>query len=81
MKKTVMILAAVVLMMGLMPVTAFAHGHSGRSSATAKHSLCGVENCNTAGNHKHGRTTYSGHYLGDGHSYHHSEHDGKGQHH
>lgn len=64
--------ALVACMLGLiiMPVTAFAHGHSSRAAVNQRYSLCNVENCNAAGTHYHGDTCYYGHYIGDGHDYH-----------
>lgn len=70
MKKTIATLAAAILIIGLMPVTALAHGHSGGRTTKTTYSYCSVENCNTSGNHKHNNTTYSGHYIDDGHDYH-----------
>lgn len=70
MKKAIIIFVATVLVVGLMPVTSFAHGHCGNSTTTSTYSLCSVENCHLTGDHKHNNTTYTGHSMNDGHDYH-----------
>lgn len=66
MKKAIIIFAAAALVLTLTPVTAFAHGHSGRGTSST-YSSCNVENCDTSSEHKHNGITYSGHTTGDGH--------------
>lgn len=70
MKKLTIILMAAVLVVGLMPITSFAHGHGGSKAVTSTYRLCDVENCDTTGNHKHNGTTYAGHSKNDGHAHH-----------
>ena len=58
MKKTVLSLAAVVLLAVMLPVTAFAHGghrggRHGYVSGTPQYALCAVDNCEIYGPHEH----------------------------
>lgn len=70
MKKAIISLAISALLLISLPVTVFAHGHSENGKASQSYAVCAVENCNTVGYHKHNGTTYSGHFVGDGHNYH-----------
>lgn len=63
MKKVFSILAAVILLAGLMNVTALAHGGHGKGSGAARQShyeLCAVENCEAVGQHRHDGVWYCG---------------------
>jgi len=80
MKKKITILAAAILIVGLMPVTAFAHGHSKSSTTTTKYSLCSVQSCTKTKNHKHNGKICLPHSSDDGHSYHNSGNGGSHHH-
>lgn len=73
MKKFAFALAAV-CMVGLMPMTAMAHGghhgYSGTASSTG-YRLCTVKNCTKTGIHKHNGVYCAPHSSTDGHKYHH----------
>lgn len=80
-KKLTAAIAAAMLITVMIPTTAFAHGH-GRGghnrcsdSSQTSYALCSVDGCETSGTHWHDDTCYSGHYRGDGHSYHDYNHE------
>lgn len=70
MKKAISIITVAILVLGLMNVTVFAHGHRGSGTTTPAYKLCSLENCNVVGNHKHNGIVYTGHSMSDGHNYH-----------
>lgn len=70
MKKVITILTVSALLLVALPVTVFAHGHSSKGTTSQSYAICTAENCNTVGEHEHNGTTYSGHFVGDGHNYH-----------
>jgi hypothetical protein len=74
MKKLVTVLTVALFVTILIPVTAFAHGHSGTRRATSniatRYAVCTVDDCNLTYSHQHDETWYCGHTLNDGHEYH-----------
>jgi len=70
MKKRIAILAAVILVVGLMPVTAFAHSYSRSGTTTTTYSLCSVQCCTKTTNHDHDKTVCFLHSGSNGHNYH-----------
>lgn len=62
MKKTISLFALVALMMSMMSVTAFAHGH-GRSYRTVqqppRYAVCTIDGCALYGVHAHNGTYYN----------------------
>lgn len=70
MKKLVSLLAAVLLVTTIFPVSAFAHGHCGSGNTGAGYPLCSVKDCDKTDSHRHSGTWYSGHSISDGHTYH-----------
>ncbi|WP_312643136.1 hypothetical protein [Hydrogenoanaerobacterium sp.] len=62
MKKLFTSLALCAMLATMLPVSAFA--------ATDSYALCSVQDCSQTGSHVHDKTTYAGHYTGDGHDYH-----------
>jgi len=72
MRKKIISVTLAALLISVMPMTVFAHGHGNKvKTATAvTYALCTAKNCNIVENHKHNGTTYAGHHIGDGHEYH-----------
>lgn len=59
MKKAISILAVTMLVLGMVSVTAFAHGGHGLGSGTGhRYEQCTVEGCEAVGPHRHGDTWY-----------------------
>ncbi|MDL2288721.1 hypothetical protein LJC32_05015 [Oscillospiraceae bacterium OttesenSCG-928-F05] len=50
---------------------ASAHGHGGRGVYSGNtYALCGVQDCDNTGLHRHDGVCYAGHRADDGHNYH-----------
>lgn len=72
-KKTLLILAAVLVLGQTVPMTAMAHGHGSNhhgKRAAVVYSQCNVEGCNVTTLHEHDSVYCYGHFYGDGHDYH-----------
>ncbi len=72
MKKTISIAAVLVLLLAILPVTVLAASRTAKTTTKldTRYAICGVEDCDIAGYHRHSGRNYCGHFYGDGHDYH-----------